>query len=112
MLREDNVGQLDCKMVLQGANIPATLEAEVKLHERGILSVPDFIANAGGVICASVEYHGGTETSAFATIEEKLRLNTRAVLMDARDEKLAPRAAAIKLAGERVRRAMSLTRWG
>jgi len=112
VLREDNVGQLDCKMVLQGANIPATLEAEVKLHERGILSVPDFIANAGGVICASVEYHGGTETSAFATIEEKLRLNTRAVLMDARDEKLAPRAAAIKLAGERVRRAMSLTRWG
>ena len=31
------------------------------MHTKGILNVPDFIANAGGVICASVEYHGGTQ---------------------------------------------------
>jgi glutamate dehydrogenase (NAD(P)+) len=112
ILREDNVDQLDCKMVLQGANIPATLEAEARLHERGILCVPDFIANAGGVICASVEYHGGSETGALAAIEEKLRFNTRQVLQAARDEKLQPREAAMRLAEKRVRRAMALTRWG
>lgn len=112
VLRKDNVDELDCKMVLQGANIPVTLEAEARLHERGILSVPDFIANAGGVICGSVEYHGGTETGALAAIEEKLRFNTRAVLQMAKDENLKPRDAAVQLAGERVRRAMALARWG
>jgi glutamate dehydrogenase (NAD(P)+) len=112
VLHEGNVDKLDCKMVLQGANIPATLEAEARLHERGILCVPDFIANAGGVICASVEYHGGTQTSALAAIEEKLRFNTRQVLQAAREEKLKPREAAVRLAEKRVRRAMALTRWG
>ncbi len=38
--------------------------------------LPDFVVNAGGVICAAVEYHGGTETTAFTTIEEKIRQNT------------------------------------
>jgi glutamate dehydrogenase (NAD(P)+) len=112
VLHKDNVDQLDCKMVLQGANIPATLEAEARLHERGILCVPDIIANAGGVICASVEYHGGTQAGALASIEEKLRFNTRQVLQAARDEKLKPREAAAKLAEKRVRRAMALRRWG
>ena len=34
------------------------------LAARGVLVVPDFIANAGGVICAAVEYRGGTESAA------------------------------------------------
>lgn len=112
VLREDNVDQIDCKMVLQGANIPVTPEAEARLYERGILSVPDFIANAGGVICAAVEYRGGTQSSAFSTIEEKLRLNTRAVLKAAKGDNLKPREAAVRLAERRIRRAMALTRWG
>mgnify|MGYP000218169743 CR=1 FL=1 len=111
VLRQDNAGRLDCRMVLQGANIPATPEAEAILHERGILCVPDFIANAGGVICASVEYHGGTEAAAFSAIEEKLRRNTREVLELARDEGILPRAAAERLARARVERAMALRRW-
>ena len=80
------------------------------MHERGILSVPDFVANAGGVICGSVEYHGGTKTQAFNEIEEKMRANTRAVLEKAREEKLAPREAALALAKERVKEAMSYRR--
>ncbi|HEY6708160.1 MAG TPA: hypothetical protein VJB61_11290 [Actinomycetota bacterium] len=35
-------------VVLEGANIPATAEAELWLHKRGVLVVPDIIANAGG----------------------------------------------------------------
>jgi glutamate dehydrogenase/leucine dehydrogenase len=95
---------------LQGANIPATPEAEAMLHERGALSVPDFIANAGGVICAAVEYHGGTEAQAFAVIGDKIRANTRAVLERARAERLLPRAAAIDLARKRVTEAQRYRR--
>ena len=46
--------------------------------------MPDFIANAGGVICAAVGCHGGTQTLAFQTIEEKIRANTAQVLEEAR----------------------------
>lgn len=106
-----NVGRLKAKLVLQGANIPLTAEAEASLHESGILSIPDFIANAGGVICAAVEYQGGTATGAFQAIEQKVRSNSRAVLEASRDRGLSPRQAAHDLAQERVRKAMALRRW-
>lgn len=111
VLRADNVERLDAKLVLQGANIPATLEAEQRLHERGIMSIPDFIANAGGVICATVEYRGGTEKAAFDAIAEKIGANTREVLRAARSESILPRDAANRLAERRVRAAMGLRRW-
>lgn len=111
VIHAGNVEKLDTRLVLQGANIPATLDAERRLHERGILSIPDFIANAGGVICASVEYHAGTQQSAFDTIAEKIRANTREVLEAVREERLLPREAANRLAQRRVRAAMALRRW-
>jgi glutamate dehydrogenase (NAD(P)+) len=80
VIRESNVEALRTRLVLQGANIPATLGAERRMHERGILSIPDFIANAGGVIAAALEYRGGTENAAFDAIAEKIAANTRAVL--------------------------------
>jgi glutamate dehydrogenase (NAD(P)+) len=107
-----NVARLNARMVAEGANIPVTPEAERALHERGVLVVPDFIANAGGVICAAIEYHGGTQAQAFAAIDEKIRANTRAVLDAARKEKVPPRAAAVTLAETRVRSAMALRRFG
>ena len=111
VLRADNVGQLKAKLVLQGANIPVTLEAEKTLHEKGILSVPDYLANAGGVICASVEYHGGSQKQAFEQIEEKIRRNVHEVLARARAHDRLPRAAADEIAEQRVRKAMALRRW-
>ena len=110
VLRADNVGRLRARLVLQGANIPATDEAEAEMQRRGIVSVPDFIANAGGVICAAVEYHGGTQQQAFAVIAEKVRDNTRAVLDAARRGNERPRAAAVALARARVTEAMRYRR--
>jgi glutamate dehydrogenase (NAD(P)+) len=106
-----NVGQLKARLVIEGANIPITEEAERTLHERGVLCVPDFIANAGGVICAAMEYRGATEGAALQTIEEKLRQNTALVLAAARDRGVAPRKAALDLALGRVRKAMALRRF-
>jgi glutamate dehydrogenase (NAD(P)+) len=105
-----NVAQLNTKLILQGANIPITREAEDALHRRGVLSVPDFIANAGGVICASVEYHGGSQSAAFAVIREKIAANTAEVLQRANAEHVTPRLAAERLARERVKRAMRFRR--
>jgi len=102
VITADNVGRLRTKLVAQGANIPVSAEAESILHQRGVLSIPDFIANAGGVICAAVEFHGGTQKSAFETIEEKIAANTRAVLEASERDGIEPRAAAVALAKKRV----------
>jgi glutamate dehydrogenase (NAD(P)+) len=107
---ESNAPRLRCKVILQGANIPVTPRAERILHDRGILSVPDFVANAGGVICASVEYKGGTQKQAFETIEEKVRENTREVLQLARSHSQIPAEAALSLAKQRVAEAMAYRR--
>ncbi len=110
VLRADNVERLQATMVLQGANIPATLEAERRLHERGIISVPDFIANAGGVICGAVEYAHGTRSQAFETIDDRIRANTAEVLERSARDGVTPRAAAMVLARQRVDYAMSMRR--
>jgi glutamate dehydrogenase/leucine dehydrogenase len=107
VIRKDNVHRLKTKLVPEGANIPFTTEAERILHEKGTLVIPDFIANAGGVICASVEYHGGTQSQALQIIEEKIRANTEEVLANARKTGSLPRHAAVQLAKGRVIKAMA-----
>jgi glutamate dehydrogenase/leucine dehydrogenase len=98
------------RLILPGANIPATADAERIFHERDILMIPDFIANAGGVICGAVEYRGGTATHAFATIEERIRENTREVLKRWHRSGDLPSVVAIDMAAERVREAMAYRR--
>jgi glutamate dehydrogenase/leucine dehydrogenase len=107
VIHQDNANLIQAGVIAQGANIPASPAAEAMLAERGVLVLPDFVANAGGVICAAVEYHNGSEAQAKTTIIEKIRANTRAVLRRAADENRLPRAVAIDIARERVLRAMT-----
>jgi len=111
VINEENVNRLKTKLVVQGANIPITEGAEKILNDRGVLSVPDFIANAGGMICAAMEYRGSSRTETFAAIEEKIRRNTGAVLEAAREEEKLPREAAFDLAVSRLKRCMGYRRW-
>jgi len=56
-IREDNVGTIRprVRIVAEGANGPTTPEADAALRERGVLVIPDFLANAGGVTCSYFE---------------------------------------------------------
>lgn len=112
VITEQNAEHLQTRVVAQGANIPLTSGAEELLHQRGVLVLPDFVANAGGVICAAMEYHGATQTAAFDAIAEKLTHNTIQVLEAATEEQIPPRTAAVRIARERVRKAMATRRWG
>ncbi len=103
-----NVGDVKARLIVPGANIGITEEAESELHRRGVVCIPDFIANAGGVICAAVEYAHGTEAQAFEAIETKIRVNTGEVLERARAGQTTPRDAAVAMAGDRIACAM---RW-
>ena len=55
VIDEDNVDTINAKAVVEGANNPCTNDARTELYARGVTVVPDFIANPGGVIAASVE---------------------------------------------------------
>lgn len=110
VIRGDNVQRLKTKVVAQGANIGITAEAERVLHEQGVLSLPDFIANSGGVICAAVEYRNGTHSQAFQIIEETIRGNVEEMLEDTRTSGKLPRDAAMDRAAARVRQAMVFRR--
>ncbi len=102
---------LRARVVIPGANIAVTRDAEELLAARGVLCLPDFIANAGGVICAAAEWRGAGEQDAFSAIAERIRANTEAVLEAARALHITPRAAAEEFALTRVRSAMATRRW-
>ena len=112
VIDEGNAERLRARAVVCGANLPTTEAAERILHQRGVLCMPDFIANAGGVICAAMEYRGATAAQAFQVIEEKIRANVEAVLNEAKSRQVLPRQAAMSLAGARVTAAMSYRRFG
>lgn len=107
VINKDNADRIKAKLILQGANIPVTKEAEEILHKKGILSIPDFIANAGGVIMAAMEYARRIEKEAFESIATKIRTNTKLILERSKKEKILPRHAAEGIAKERVLKAMS-----
>ncbi|MGB3648209.1 MAG: Glu/Leu/Phe/Val dehydrogenase, partial [Desulfobulbales bacterium] len=58
-----------------------------------------------------MEYRGSNKAAVFQSIEEKLRRNTQMVLDRMKNEGVLPRQAAVELATERVRKAMSYRRF-
>jgi glutamate dehydrogenase/leucine dehydrogenase len=111
VIDRQNAAQVKARLILQGANIPVTLEAEAALAGRGVLVVPDFIANAGGVIMAAMEYKRKSAEEAFAFITEKIQTNTERILHKMKKETLLPRAAAELLARERIETGMKYRSW-
>lgn len=105
---ESNQHLLKTKLVIEGANIPITLEAARLMHDRGIVVVPDIIANSGGVICAAAEYEGRTEKEAFHNIRTTIHRNTKELLKRVKERGMYPHDAAMKMAREPIEKKMGL----
>jgi glutamate dehydrogenase (NAD(P)+) len=106
----ENAAKISARVVIEGANIPVTEQAESELADRGVLCVPDVIANAGGVICAAAEHRGAGRIEAFTEVEEKVRAATKELLTRTRQTTLLPRAAAERMAQARLGKAVALRR--
>ncbi|MEM1983056.1 MAG: Glu/Leu/Phe/Val dehydrogenase [Sulfolobales archaeon] len=52
----ENVSKVKAKIIVEGANGPTTPAAELELYKKGSIVVPDFLANAGGVIMSYLEW--------------------------------------------------------
>jgi glutamate dehydrogenase/leucine dehydrogenase len=106
VITPNNVNDVNAKIVVEGGNIVMKEAEEKRLHERGVLVIPDFVANAGGVISSYAEYRSYDEKKMFALIEKKIKKNTRLVLKDAKNKGWSPRDAAMEIAKKRVKEAM------
>jgi glutamate dehydrogenase (NAD(P)+) len=106
LIKPDDVDRLKFRLIVEGSNIPMQYKAEQLCHRKGILVVPDFVANAGGVISSYVEYIGGDEAKMFRMVEDKICRNTQIVLEEAEKLGIAPRKAALKIAEQIVRAKM------
>ncbi len=94
--------RLKCRIVCGGANNPLVNDAVAKvLHDRGILYVPDFVANAGALIQGSAGVMGHDPEPLLAALPGRVR-----ELLDlARAENKPPLDVAVRIAEERLRRA-------
>jgi leucine dehydrogenase len=104
-LNRESVGKLRARLVCGAANNQlASPEVGTMLLDRGIAYVPDYVANAGGIISVSAEYLGETETDVarrVATIAPRVA----EILERAARESRSPAAVADEMAEEVIARA-------
>ncbi|MBI4253071.1 Glu/Leu/Phe/Val dehydrogenase [Candidatus Uhrbacteria bacterium] len=98
VIGEANVDRVKAKIIVEGANIPIREEYEFRLHKQGVLVIPDFVANAGGVISSYAEHKGMNEKKMFALVEEKITGSVTRLLSELSKEKRTPRDIAYDLA--------------
>jgi glutamate dehydrogenase (NAD(P)+) len=108
VITEENAAQVKAKIIVEGANGPITPRADEILEEKGILILPDILANAGGVIVSYFEWVQGLQEYFWKEAEVNAKLND--IITKAFDETWATmesrnigmRMAAYGLAVQRV----------
>jgi glutamate dehydrogenase/leucine dehydrogenase len=111
MIHAANAGDVNARMIIEGANSPTTPQADAILADNGVLVVPDVLANAGGVIVSYFEWVQNLQHLAWDEREVNDRLGTRmrkafrTVHHRAREKGESLRVASYALAIERVAQA-------
>jgi len=68
-IHKDNVEKVKANIIVEGANAPIESEADASLNDRGVIVIPDILANAGGVIVSYFEWLQGRETQFYSEEE-------------------------------------------
>ena len=104
----DIAKELNCRLVIEAANGPTTVEADAVLEERGIVVLPDILTNAGGVIVSYCEWVQNLQSLTWdendvnATLFKVMTRALTDVYHKARDYKISYRLAAYAVAIERL----------
>ncbi|MDD5337187.1 MAG: Glu/Leu/Phe/Val dehydrogenase [Candidatus ainarchaeum sp.] len=106
VITETNMNEVKAKLIVEAANIPIPHKVERDLAAKGVLIIPDFVANAGGVISSYAELRGYNEKEMFALVEDRIVKNTTLALERTKGNNV--RAAAEAIAKERVEDAMEM----
>lgn len=106
VINESNWKTIRAKIIVEAGNIPMREHIEGKLWKKGVLIVPDIVANSGGVISSYAEYRGYNPKRMFDLVKQKVSRSARLVLEESVRAKKNPRAVAMSLAREKVEKAM------
>ncbi|MEW4223840.1 Glu/Leu/Phe/Val family dehydrogenase [Rossellomorea marisflavi] len=68
-IHKHNVEKVKANIIVEGANAPIESEADAVLNDRGVIVIPDILANAGGVIVSYFEWLQGRETQFYSEEE-------------------------------------------
>ncbi len=110
-ITEENADDLECGILVEGANGPTTLGADELLQDRGVFVVPDILANAGGAVVSYFEWVQGLQHFFWSEEEVNLKLITlmRTAFGDAlrlaEEKQVDLRNAALMRAIDRIREA-------
>lgn len=102
-INRHNAGRVSARIISPGANVPITDEAEQILFQRGILSVPDFVANCGGVLGSSMKLTNLGEGYIKHFLEHNIGQQMDWLIQSAEKEKSPVAVFARKVAMERFR---------
>jgi len=100
-IHQGNVARLAARIVAPGANNPMSEAAEAALLDRGVVCVPDFVANCGGVLGGTMEFAGVAGQRIVETIRRYMTAAVETLLARASREAVAPRRLAEQVAQRR-----------
>ena len=97
----DNCESVKARLVVEAANMPTTAEAQARLYQRGVVVVPDFVANSAAIAwwwAIMRAQIAANADSAFSHISQLLQKTVREVLAISDERKITPNQAAVVLA--------------
>ncbi|MDR3563596.1 MAG: Glu/Leu/Phe/Val dehydrogenase [Negativicutes bacterium] len=83
-IKGENAGSVGARIIVEGANGPTTKEADDILSQKGVVVIPDILANAGGVVVSYFEWVQNQES--FMWDEDYINSNLEKVMQKAFDE--------------------------
>ncbi|MEQ5840944.1 glutamate dehydrogenase [Paraburkholderia acidicola] len=113
-ITEKNAHKIRTKIVVEGANGPTTTAADDILHDKGVLVIPDVVANAGGVTVSYFEWVQDfssffwTEDEINQRLERVMREAFAAVWQVSSEQKVSVRTAAFIVACKRILQAREM----
>jgi glutamate dehydrogenase/leucine dehydrogenase len=114
VITEQNADRIQAKYILELANGPVTPEADDILHRKGVMSVPDILANAGGVTVSYFEQVQNAANYSWTAEEVQTKLHTimktafHEVWRTAKEKQVPLRQAAYMTALQRITDAMNV----
>lgn len=93
-----NAAHVQARLICAGANNPISPEAERILQGRGVLVIPDFVSNCGGVLGGTLEFAGCLRAAIEAFIHREIGRRMRDILRKAEAQDRTPREVAEALA--------------